>query len=317
MKLCAELEPGWNHGRSKRGSALLVVLFLLGAIAALAAVISRSVSGAAIEMSAAQLAARQEADLRAGIELGAVTILRLGADMRSAEASVNLPDRRIQVLVTNERARIDLNAASPAVLRALLSANGVSESDAADLAQSVVEWRGGSASQRLAAPVTDDQRWSGFAAPAGTGVRPEAELRKPPKPIPGTRFFLHPMQLASVPGFSQPLAARLLPLVTVANGTNQLDPYIASRDVLLALPGVSEAAVDAFLRAREGTSGGELALRLLGAPEALVTSSAAAGWRVEIASVSPTGRTWRAEAVIAVLDGDNQPYRVLYVVDRP
>jgi general secretion pathway protein K len=288
---------------------------MLGTIAALAVVVSRSVSGAALEVGASQTIARRETDLRAGIELGAVAVLRTGEAMRSAEASLALPGRRIHVRVTNERARIDLNTASPAVLSALLKANGVIEGDAAAMAQSIVEWRGGSASQQLVAPKGDEGRFAGFARPAAMDLQPDAELRKAPERIVGTRFFFHPMQLASVPGFSRSLVAKLLPLVTVANGTGQLDPHIASPGVLLALPGVSPATVDAFLRARDGNSGRELALKLLGVPGTLVTTAASPGWRIEIASVGQDGRTHRSEAVIAVLDGDSEPYRVLYVLD--
>lgn len=304
-----------NRRRAQRGSALLVVLLMLGMIAALAAAVSRSVSGAALEMSAAQLTARRESDLRSGIELGALAILRLGGAMRSAEASMSLHDRRIHVRVTNERARIDLNTASAAVLTALLVANGVIEGDANALAQSVIEWRGGSASQQLTAPTGDDWRFSTLAKLGSMDPRPDSELRKAPQQTVGTRFFLHPVQLTSVPGFSKALVSRILPFVTVANGSNQVDPYIASRGVLQALPGVSPATVDAFLSARDGNSGRELAVKLLGVPEGLVTSSAAAGWRIEISTVEQGGRAYRSEAVVAVLDGDSEPYRVLYVLD--
>jgi general secretion pathway protein K len=287
---------------------------MLGTIAALAVVVSRSVSGAALEVSASQLTARRESDLSAGVELGALAVLRTGKAMRSAEASVALPGRRIHVRVTNERARIDLNTATPALLSSLLKANGVIDADAVAMSQSVVEWRGGSASQQLAALKGDEGQFTGFARPAGIDPHPDAEFRKAPERMVGTRFFFHPMQLASVPGFSKSLVTKLLPLVTVANGAGQLDPYIASPGVLLALPGVSPATVDAFLNARDGNSGRELALKLLGVADALVTSTASPGWRIEITSVGHEGRIRRGEAVIAVLDGDSEPYRVLYVL---
>jgi general secretion pathway protein K len=310
--MTARTEPSGRQGR-QRGSALLVVLLLLGAIAALAVVAARSVSGAALEMGAARLAAQREWDLRAGIELGVAAIHKLGAEMRSAEAAVSLSDRRIHVQVTNERARIDLNAANPTVLSALLVANGIVDGEAMALAQNVVEWRGGSASQRLTAPSADDGRISTFGRLAGTELRPDAELRKAPQQVVGTRFFLHPMQLSSVPGFSKALVTRILPLITVANGSGQVDPAIAPRAVLLALPGVSPASVDAFVRARDGNTGQALAVKLLGVGEALVTSRAAAGWRIEVTSIAHGGSTYRSEGVVAVIDGDSEPYRVLYV----
>ena len=302
-----------NRCRAQEGSALLVVLLMLGTIAALAAVVSRSVSGALLEMTAARLTSQDQWDLRTGIELGVATIHKLGQGMRSAEASVSLPDRRIRVRMTNERARIDLNAASSAVMSALLQASGVPEREAAALAQNVLEWRGGSAS-RQPTPTGDDRQFQTFTGVGVTDLRPDSELRTAPRQMAGTRFFFHPVQLTSVPGFSGRLVSGLLPLVTVANGTNRVDPFIASRGVVMALPGVSPATADAFLHDREGNSGHELAIKMLGVAEAMVTSSAAAGWRIEITSTRQA-RTYRSEAVVAVLDGDSQPYRVVYVLD--
>jgi hypothetical protein len=315
MTKLATIQRIQKQCRAQQGSALLVVLLLLGTMAALAAVVSRSVAGAALEMRAAQLSVRHEWDLRSGIELGVATILKLGEGMRSAEASVRLPDRRIDVRVTNERARIDINTASPALLLAMLKAGGVVESDAVVLVQGIVEWRGGSASQKLAAPIGDDRQFSGFAGSGGIEPRPETELREAPKQNVGTRFFLHPTQLASVPGFSEALVSRVLALITVANGTNQVDPYIASRGVLLSLPGTSPASVDAFLSTRHGNSGRDAAVKSLGVAETLVTLSVAAGWRIEIASVAHNGRPFRSEAVVATIEGDTEAYRVLYVLD--
>jgi general secretion pathway protein K len=298
-----------SHGQ--QGSALLVVLLMLGMIAALAAVVVRAVSGAALEMSVSQLSARKEWDVRTGIELGVAAVRQLGPTVRIAEASVNLPDRRIQVRITNERARIDLNAASQAVLSALLKANDASDADA--LAQQAIEWRGGSPGHKSTG--LDGDSFSSFGSSSGFELRPDTELRKAPAQGVGTRFFYHPAQLESVLGFSGSLVARLLPLISVANGTNQVDPSIAPRPVLMALPGTTAATVDAFLEARERDSDPELAIKLLGLSETLVSSKAAVGWRLQISSAGAAGNH-RAEAIVALLEGDGQPYRVLYVSDE-
>jgi general secretion pathway protein K len=274
------------RGSDQGGSAMLVVLLMLGLIAALASVVARSVSGAAHTLGAARSEWQAEADLRAGVELGAATILRLGQDLRSGDAVVDLPDRRIVVRVTNERARIDLNAAGEPVLTQLLLRNNVLDGEAAALAARVVEWRGGSNGA-----ATQPQR-GGSAA----------------------RHFLHPWQLASVPGFSKPLVTAILPLVTVASGSDQIDPYIAADRVLSALPGTSAGSVEAFLQARDGNSSREGAILLLGAQKQLLTADASPAWRIEIATHRLDGRIQGGEAVIAILPGDSEPYRVLYVL---
>jgi general secretion pathway protein K len=305
---------GPNRPGAQRGSALLVVLLLIGAMSALAVVVSRSVSGAALEMSAAKINAEREWDIRAGIELGVASIQSLGEGVRSGEAWTTLSDRRIQVSFVNERARVDLNAASLPVLKALMVAAGVIDSDADALARNIIEWRGGSASQELKSG-EEESPFSGFGKPAGTDLRPGSELREAPKQTVGTRFFLHPAQLASVPGFSKTLVDSLMPFITVANGSNQVDPYIAPRAVLLALPGATPATVDAFLAGRDQNSGLKFATLLMGVSKTQLSTSAAPGWRMEIASTGKEGRVHHSSAEIAVITGDSEPYRVLYVLD--
>ena len=125
---------------------------MLGTIAVLAIVVARSVSSAALEMSTVRSTAMLEADLHAGIKIGVAAILELGNTMRSGDAAADLANRSISVHITNERARIDLNQAPTSVLSALFAAHGASEKDAESLATAIGDWRGGSASQKLAAP---------------------------------------------------------------------------------------------------------------------------------------------------------------------
>jgi general secretion pathway protein K len=256
-------------------------------------VIARSVSSAAVTLSAARAGWQSEADLSAGIELGAAAVLKLGEGMRSADAVIDLPGRRIAVRVTNERARIDLNSADASQLARLLESNGVLESAAAALADAVIEWRGKPETPTLAAtPATPQQ--SGPSRP-----------------------FLHPWQLASVPGFPASLVKTILPLVTVASASEQVDPFIASERVLRALPGTSAASVDAFLDARDGNSGREAAILLLGVRKAMLTTDAGPGWRIEVSAQRKDGRVRLGEAVITVIEGESVPYRILYALEHP
>jgi general secretion pathway protein K len=300
-----------NHSS---GSALLVVLVMLGMIAVLLGVVSKSVSGAAREMAAARANALSQADLRAGIELGVAAILKLGETMRSADTSTELLNRRISVRITNERARLDLNAAPKSMLAALFAATALDEYDAASLAQAVDDWRGGSASQRLVASApanTMSHRLPGL----DTFDTPFEGLKDLPKQTVGRRYFVHPVQLASVPGFSKTLLKSVLPFVTVANGSGQIDPYIAPEPVLEALPGTTSSQVQGFLAARDGNVSRDTALLMLGADKAFVTDTAAKGWRLEIVSAPLNARPHRREAVVALSKGDEEPFRILYTGD--
>jgi general secretion pathway protein K len=302
-------------GGSCKGSALLIVLLLLGIISALAAVVARSVSGAAIEMRTAVTASQAEADLRAGIELGVAAILKLGENMRTAEATANLSNRRITVRISNERGRIDLNMADVSVLAALFE-KVAPDSDAKSLAASLVEWIGGSASQKLSTPASDDRSFGPSSAIKGLNAPQNAAPRNAPKQVAGARHLLHPMQLASVPGFTKALVKDLLPYITVANASNQIDPFIAPDLVIDALPGASPERADAFRAARDGDTTRDMAILTLGVAKSLITADAALGWRLQITSRPQIGRSHSSEAVIAVLNADTEAYRVLYVLDE-
>ena len=306
-----------SSNRSRDGSALLVVLVMLGVIAILAAAVARSVSGAALELSASRATEESESDLRAGIELGVAAILTLGADVRSAEAEANLRGRHLTVRATNERARIDLNRANADVLTGLLMNAGHDNAEAAALAANIVEWRGGGVADASAGWPQDEHQLGvqpqsiGFDTPLG------AAPRQTEKQAPSLHMFIHPVQLVSVPGFSKGLVRNLFPLITVANGANEINPFIAGPGVLSALPGATPDSVAGFMAARDGNVSHETAIQLLGVDRKLLSDDAAAGWRLQIARTRG-GRVRHSEAIVAVnsdgSDGD-QPYRVLYVLD--
>src|SRR5215472_6311138 len=123
--------------KANRGSALLAVLVLLAMASLLALVSARTISTAAVEMGAAKIAVQSEADIRAGIELGAAAVIKSGGRMRSAEVAANIADRSITVRIINERAFIDLNQASEAILASLFVSAGAEKLDASALAAAV------------------------------------------------------------------------------------------------------------------------------------------------------------------------------------
>jgi general secretion pathway protein K len=299
------------HDRS--GSTLLIVLLFLGVIAILATAIARSISGAALELSSSRSAAETDSDLRAGIELGVAAILNLGDDMRRANATVDLPGRRLTVRVTNERARIDLNSAKVNVLTGLLKAIDVDGKEAEALAANIVEWRGGASEESTASP---EHQHLGVTQSVASGPPSGDAVVAPAKPTRGLRFFNHPIQLAMVPGFSVEIVRRLFPLVTVANGANTINAFIAPREVLSALPDVTGSAVDAFMDSRDGNVGHDTAILLLGADKGLLSEERTGGWRLQITSTPRRGRAHHSEVVIAGINGDDDdPYRVLYALD--
>ena len=295
------------------GSALVVVLLLLAMVAGLTAVVARSVSGAAAELGAAQDTLLADSDLRAGLELAAATILKLGEDMRIADAEATLADRRIAVHITNERARIDLNKAPDAVLTSMFKARGLEPAEAATLTAALADWRGGAPSQTLAPPTSTGFE-TGPHLPGFSSGGAEASAATAPQQAIGTRYFFHPAQLGSLPGFTPKIVRLILPIVTVASGSAQIDPFIASAQALEAMPEMSPSKVEGFVEARNGNTSRSTALLQLGLDKSYVSEKAAPGWRLEIAIKDRFGRLHQHEVVIVMVD-DEKPYRVLYAGD--
>jgi len=291
--------------RGAQGSALLVVVVLLGTIAALVAVVSRSVSSAAMEAAVSLDEGRAESALRSGIDVGVAAILKLGLRVRVAETTVDLIDSQLYVRASNESARIDLNKSPRPLLAGLIRESGVDAGAADGLAERILDWRAGPGAQQASDRTVSPHLGAADNPTAWTAAG---------QAIP-VRVFVHPLQLASINGFSNALVARMVPFLTVANTAGKIDPDLASDQVLAAL-GASPERIDAFREARRrGATSRETAVELLGVPKSLVTTDAAQGWRIEITSTPRSGRVRHSEAVVVLLDNDTQPYRLLYVMD--
>src|SRR5262249_37929667 len=156
----------------------------------------------------------------------------------------------------------------------------------------VEDWRGRPASQAQPAATSTDDPFSQVLSSTGPDIENTANTAAESSPAFVLPIFAHPAQLISLPGFSKQLVAAILPSLTVANGSNQIDPYIAPIKVLAALPGVNDSNIEAFEDARDNSSR-DAALKLLGASQAFVTDTAAPGWRLQITIREPSGRVFK------------------------
>ena len=141
----------------------------------------------------------------------------------------------VTVEATPENARIDLNAAPPALLEGLIArAAALSGEDvAADaVTDAIMDWRDNDDDPRPKGAEASDYEAAGRVM------------------MPRNGAFLSVSELAQVAGVTPGLFAALRPLVTVHAWSPQVDPMSAPRDVLLSVPGLGEAEVDAFLAQR-------------------------------------------------------------------
>jgi general secretion pathway protein K len=132
------LEP-----KGESGFILIVGLWVLGALAALAATYLVYVDNAAFATQLNDDRLRIRNAISTGIELTAYKLLAAPDDARPPRGAftVRLARSTVSVTFVSEGARVDLNAAPKGLLAGLFTAVGVKSSDAATFADRIVGWR--------------------------------------------------------------------------------------------------------------------------------------------------------------------------------
>jgi general secretion pathway protein K len=280
--------------RQQRGSILLVVLFLVGLLGAFSVV-------AATVMNAGADASRSFADsLRADeVMHGAIDYIVAGSGVNIQQAHgaalVEIGGSRVAIAVRDEAARIDLNHAPAPLLAGIFRQVGASPDAARLYAARILDWR----------DADDDIDPNGGAE---RGAYRAAGRIDGPRNGP----FLHVAELALVLGIPQRFAAAVAPYVTVASGSDKINPLYADPPVLLSIPGVSEDRVRDFLdqRQRPGATFEALTARL-GPVQDFVTDENGRAVSFEGRVQLGPGNERRYEAIVSVVDGGTEPYRIL------
>jgi general secretion pathway protein K len=274
--------------RGERGAAVIVVLWGIALIAtAILAIGFTSRSESLIGRNALENArARQAAE--AGVQLGLHRVLAAPRGMRRFDGSpIAWRDdgAAVEIAIQDEEGKIDLNLASYDMIAGSLRRAGLIPEGARLLACRIVGRRG----------YLDPQCFDGtpaYAVERGLLVAVE--------------------ELHRLPGLSDAAYARLTPLVTVFSGSSAIDPTVAPRDVLLAVPTVSEGLADAYVGRRDRLAGGgnreglgELSDRRYFALSTTRTFS------IRAQATTQGGGRAIAEMVVRLTERGDRPYAVL------
>jgi general secretion pathway protein K len=282
----------------QRGVALVLVLWILLLVT--------------ISTSAYTLMARMD-------QLEAHTILSGTRARLAAEAGMNLallslrdpdetvrlvPDGRpneflyqgsvVEVRVTDERGKLDINAADEQTLFTLLTGHGL-ELDAAQLLAAAIEdWRDTDDVERANGAELDT-----YVA-AGLGVGP------------GNRPFIMTEELLQVLGMPWELYKKIEPGLSVYSNAGQPDPAYAPVEALLAIPDMTEQDAVNFVADRhsEDLMGGVGAVL----PNGQVAMARGRGVTYSIVAKAtlPNGIWDQVDATVRLGAGsDGRPYRVL------
>ena len=225
--------------RRQRGVALVLVIWVTVILTVVAAsfIVERRSEAMVVLNSVAM--ARTEAAANAGVARAIAESYRNDPTALEAWKRDGSPHDwvfegiPVRVEMRDESAKIDINTASEALLRGLLLTAGLNDDEASKLLDAILDWRDPDSLKRPNGAEEDDYRAAGL----------------PYKP--GNAPFQAQEELQLVLGMRPEIYRRLAPSITVYSRQPGVNPQVASREVLMAIPGLTTEVVDDYIARRD------------------------------------------------------------------
>ncbi len=285
-------------GRGERGFALLLVIWVLAILSVLAAGFAAGTRSQTRLARNLLDAARARALAEAGIARAASALLQTDPRARWRADGTPYPMRfaggDIRIRIEDEDGKIDLNLGPTELLAGLCGELGIDDATCAALVEGVAERR------RAAAPPE---------SPDPQGLR----IGGPPPPPPDRQAaaFTTVEELRQIPAVDAATFARLRPFITVYGQNARIDPAVAPREVLLAIPGVDTGAVERLLATRGGAGSALAAPPTLAGADAYIAPGQMHAATIIAEARIPDGAAFTRRSVIALTGQPLAPVQVL------
>jgi general secretion pathway protein K len=306
--------------RKQDGFIIVAVLWMVAALALLAAIYTRFALTTAVASTVHEDRLRAQGLITAAVEL---TAYQLTATLPQSKAPATAPAapadaaRGLQQLAApqmpsrgafsfrlgrsgvnvdyqSESARIDLNVAPKETIAGLFRTLGAQGEDADYYADRIIGWR------KKAEAAGENVEATAYRV-AGIAYAP----RQGP--------FQSAAELWLVLGIPPLLKDRALPFVTVYSGKSDVDPENAAPEVVASLPNMTPERIGNLLQQRAGpVQFGQTQPAQPGATQKLGANPDSRAYRLNIRIALDTGRRVAAEVVILVPEDGEDPYRVLF-----
>jgi general secretion pathway protein K len=280
---------------SDGGFIIVAVLWILVALATLTSIYAIYVVNTAFAVGANDDKIASEALVTAGVELTAYRLTAVAETDRptGGEIRFRMRDAAVEVGFRSENSRIDLNVASKELLSNLFVVLGAVRTQADDYADRIIAWR-----DRPSVGSGDTELSLYRAAGKSYGPRQAS--------------FPHPDELWLVLGLPAKLVDRAAPYVTVYGPEPKINVIEAAPAVIAALPGMTPDHLAVVLAAQKASRDNKQSLiQFLGPAQNLVTVEAGKVFRVKVGIRFDDGRQTNSEVVISLVDGAEDPYRIL------
>lgn len=226
----------------QQGVALVIVLWviaLLGVIAASYALSTRLETALARNWSES---AKARSVAEAGLQLAVMEILSLATTAEEVAKKwrtdgtayeTSFAGARLRIAIADESGKIDLNDAPAELIDGLLRTTGIEEEERAKLVDAILDWRDEDQLQRLYGAEDAEYEAAGLSYGPKNGPFDNVE------------------ELSLVLGMNADLYHELQNAVTVYSGAKGINPAVALRQVLLAIPGIDMGVADAYFLQKE------------------------------------------------------------------
>lgn len=201
----------------------------------------------------------------------------------------------VEVSMTDESGKIDINTASDALIRGLFLAQGMKEDEAAALTDAILDWRDADSLKRLRGAEEAEYLAAGYPyKPANAAFQSNEELRL-------------------VMGMNPELFDKVAPLITIYSRQPGINASIASRGTLRALPGATDVLVDQYIAQREQARTAKLPLPQFApaAPYSSFANGIVIVRAVATGGEGNEGASFAREAVVMRLATPKRPYAFL------
>jgi general secretion pathway protein K len=231
------------------------------------------------------------ATIEAGVNRAVAALLDPRPERRwptdGAMQSFEFSGTSIMVSIQDELGKIDLNQAEAPLLASLLQSAGLDSNAASSLADKIVDWRTATPLKHLNGAKEQDYR------ALGSAYRP----RNGP--------FQSVDELLLVMDMTPALFRRIEPALTVYSGRQFIDPQVAPREALRALPNMTPDSIESALAARAnqqlamGNPAGDALASLRGRAFTIRTE------------FEKSNRSIVNESTVRLTEDPNQPYWLL------
>jgi general secretion pathway protein K len=200
---------------AQHGAALISVILILGLLSLLVTTLSVYVTNSATAIAIERDRINENALVESALEFGMGRVLSTPPGLPiEGEDRIRLQSGKAKFNWRGETARLDINFVDADLLAAIFLSFDLNKDNATSLARLIVAKRSLQPNQAIP---------KDFRLLAGKKLGP----------------FDHIRELLDIPGMTPALFARLMPLVTIYGASAGIDPRLADRALLQALPNIS------------------------------------------------------------------------------